>query len=48
MAKAMSYTANAARLAGVDINTLIGYMATVQEVTQKGAESININCGLVA
>ena len=40
MATAMAETATSARIAGVDMDTLIGYIATVKEVTQDGAESV--------
>lgn len=40
LATAMSETATSARLAGVDMNTLTGYIASVGEVTQDGAESV--------
>lgn len=40
IATAMAETATSARLAGVDMDTLIGYIATVSEVTQDGAESV--------
>jgi TP901 family phage tail tape measure protein len=40
IAEAMSKTATSAQLAGVDINTLIGYIATIGEVTQKSASTV--------
>ena len=40
IATAMAECANSARIAGVDMNTLIGYLTTVKEVTQDGSESI--------
>ena len=40
LAKAMSETAASAKLAGIQMDTLIGYLATMQEVTQDSAESI--------
>lgn len=40
IATAMSECANSARIAGVDMNTLIGYLTTVKEVTQDGSESV--------
>lgn len=40
IATAMSETATSARIAGVSIDRLIGYIATVKEVTQDGAESV--------
>lgn len=40
LAVAMSRTASSAKMAGVDQNTLLGYLATVQEVTQKSAETV--------
>ncbi|MPL95090.1 hypothetical protein SDC9_41253 [bioreactor metagenome] len=40
LAEAMARTANSARLAGVDMNTLIGYMATVGEVTQRDMSTV--------
>lgn len=42
LATAMSETATSAGLAGVEMDTLIGYIATVKEVTQDGAESVGI------
>lgn len=40
IATAMSETATGADIAGVSMDTLIGYIATVAEVTQDGAESV--------
>jgi len=40
LAEAMEKSANSARIAGVSLNTLIGYIATVKQVTQKSASSI--------
>lgn len=40
MATAMSETATSAGIAGVSMDKLIGYIATVKEVTQDGAESV--------
>ena len=40
LAEAMSKTANSARLAGVDMNTLLGYIASVVEVTQQSASTV--------
>ena len=40
IAIAMSKTATSARLAGVDMDRLAGYIASVSEVTQDGAESV--------
>lgn len=40
MATAMSQTATSAQIAGVSMDTLIGYIATVKEVTQDSAESV--------
>ncbi len=40
IATAMAETATSAKLAGVSMDTLIGYIATVKEVTQDGAESV--------
>lgn len=40
IATAMSYTATSARIAGVDMNRLIGYISTVAEVTQAGSEQV--------
>lgn len=40
LAEAMSKTANSARLAGVDMNRLIGYIAAVGEVTQADMASV--------
>ena len=40
LAKAMSETAASAKAAGIQMDTLIGYLATMQEVTQDSAESI--------
>ena len=40
LAEAMSKTANSARLAGVDMNRLLGYIAAVGEVTQADPASV--------
>ena len=40
IATAMAECANSARIAGVDMNTLIGYLTIVKEVTQDGSESV--------
>lgn len=40
LAEAMARTANSARLAGVDMNSLIGYLATVGEVTQRDMATV--------
>ena len=40
IAKAMQETAISARLAGIDINRLTGYIASVGEVSQDGMESV--------
>ncbi len=40
IATAMAECANSARIAGVDMDTLIGYLTTVKQVTQDGAESV--------
>lgn len=40
LAEGMSKTANSARLAGVEMDTLLGYLAAVGEVTQQGMASI--------
>lgn len=40
LATAMARTANSARLAGVDMDTLLGYIGTVSSVTRGSAESI--------
>lgn len=40
LAEAISKTANSARLAGVDLDTLIGYLAAVGEVTQQDMSSL--------
>lgn len=40
IATAMAETAASAKSAGVSMDTLIGYIATVKEVTQDGAESV--------
>lgn len=40
IATAMAETAAGAEIAGVSMNTLIGYISTVAEVTQDGAESV--------
>lgn len=40
IATAMAETATSAKIAGVSMDTLIGYIATVKEVTQDGAESV--------
>ena len=36
----MSRTANAAQMAGVEMNQLLGYLAVVGETTQKSMSSI--------
>ncbi|MBP3684700.1 MAG: phage tail tape measure protein, partial [Oscillospiraceae bacterium] len=40
LAVAMSRTATGANIAGVSMDRLLGYLATVQEVTQKSAETV--------
>lgn len=40
LAVAMSRTANSANISGVSMDRLFGYLATVEEVTQKSAETI--------
>ena len=40
LAIAMSHTASSARMVGVDMDDLIGYIGTVSSVTRKSAESI--------
>lgn len=40
LSTAMAETATSARIAGVDINKLTGYIASVGEVTQDGAETV--------
>ena len=40
LAEAMARTANSARQAGVDMNSLIGYLATVGEVTQRDMSTV--------
>ena len=40
LAEAMSKTANSARLAGVSMDELLGYIATVSEVTQQSASTV--------
>lgn len=40
LAEAMARTANSARLAGVDMNTLLGYIAAVGEATQREASVV--------
>lgn len=40
LAQAMARTANSARVAGVDMDTLLGYIGTVSSVTRGSAESI--------
>ena len=40
LAVAMSRTANSANIAGVSMDRLLGYLATIQEVTQKSAETV--------
>ena len=40
LAEAMSRTANSARLAGVEMDKLIGYIATVAEVTQRDEATV--------
>lgn len=42
IAKAMAETATGADIAGVSMDKLIGYISTVAEVTQDGAESVGI------
>lgn len=42
IATAMAETATSADIAGVSMDELIGYIATVKEVTQDGAESVGI------
>lgn len=42
IATAMAETATSANIAGVSMDKLIGYIATVKEVTQDGAESVGI------
>lgn len=41
LAVAMSRTASSANIAGVSMDKLLGYIATVEETTQKGAESMD-------
>jgi len=50
LAEAMSRTANMANLAGVSMDKLIGYLATVGEVTQKDMSEVgtSFNFGTVA
>ena len=40
LAEAMSRTANSAQQAGVDMDTLIGYIATIGETTQRSASTV--------
>ena len=40
LAEAMARTANSARLAGVDMNQLIGYLAAIGEVTQRDMATV--------
>ena len=40
LAVAMSRTANSANISGISLDRLLGYLATVEEVTQKSAETI--------
>ena len=40
LAVAMSRTANSASISGVSMDRLLGYLATVQAVTQKSAETL--------
>ena len=40
LAVAMSRTANSANIAGVSMDRLLGYLATIQEVTQKSPETV--------
>ncbi|MEG1563291.1 MAG: phage tail tape measure protein [Bacteroides sp.] len=42
IATAMAKTATSARLAGVDMNTLVGYIAAVGETTQASAEEVGV------
>lgn len=46
LAEAMSRTATSAQLAGIDMDTLIGYVATIGETTQKSASTVgeSIKC----
>ena len=40
LAVAMSKTASGANIAGISMDRLLGYLATIQEVTQKSAETV--------
>ena len=40
LARALRQTASSAKIAGVDLDDLIGYIAVVQSTTQKSADSI--------
>lgn len=42
IATAMAETATSAKLSGVSMDTLIGYLTTVKEVTQDGSESVGV------
>ncbi len=46
LARALRQTASSAKIAGVDLDDLIGYIAVVQSTTQKSADSINKICGV--
>ena len=50
LAEAMSRTAAGAKLAGVDMNKLIGYAATIGETTQRSMETVgeSLNVGAAA
>ena len=48
LAEAMSKTSTSAQLAGVDIDTLVGYIATIGEVTQKSASTVGQSIKLCA
>lgn len=42
LAEAMSRSNNSAQQAGVGMNTYIGYLTTVADITQRSAESVDI------
>ena len=46
LARALRQTASSAKIAGVGMDDLLGYIATVADVTQKSADSINEICGV--
>ena len=46
LARALRQTASSAKIAGVGMDDLLGYIAVVKDVTQKSADSINKICGV--